>query len=146
MRRVTRDHRPDSRDGGRVSVFLAITFMAVIIVIGITVDAAGKYRALQRADNLAAEAARTGGQQIDVAGVVSGEGRFLDKAAATAAVDGYLDSLPGVTDHTTTFTENDQRITVTIDMAYQTTMLNLFGYPSTITVTGQATAVLRSDP
>lgn len=133
-------------DAGRVSVFLAVAFMAVATVIGITVDAAGKYRTQQRADNLAAEAARTGGQQIDIGLAIGGEGAVLDVPAATAAVDAYLDDLPLVTGHTVTVAPDQQQLTVTVDMSYETTMLSLFGFPSAIPVTGQATALLRTEP
>jgi uncharacterized membrane protein len=148
-RQCRRDVRPMCRcrrDDGRVSVFVAITFMAVLIVIGLTVDAAGKYRAMQRAENLAAEAARTGGQQIDVGQAVAGDGQFLDFPAATQAVSAYLAGMPGVVGHQTTPLPGGQGLQVTVDMTYQTTMLSLFGYPASITVTGQATAVLQTDP
>ncbi|MFV2008337.1 MULTISPECIES: pilus assembly protein TadG-related protein [unclassified Micromonospora] len=134
------------RDAGRVSVFLAVAFLAVATVLGITVDAAGKYRTKQRADNLAAEAARTGGQQIDIGLAVSGAGQFIDVPAATAAVDHYFDGMPGVTGYTVEVAPDQQQMTVTVDMTYETTMLSLFGFPPGIAVTGQATAVLRTDP
>lgn len=140
------DCRAHGRDAGRVSVFVAITCMAVLIVIGLTVDAAGKYRAMQRAENLAAEAARTGGQQIDVELAVAGDGQFIDFPAASQAVTAYLAGMPGVVGHQTTQLPGGQGLQVTVDMTYQTTMLSLFGYPSSISVTGHATAVLQTDP
>ena len=50
------------RDAGRVSLFLAVSMLGILAIIGMSFDGAGQLRALQRADNLAAEAARAGGQ------------------------------------------------------------------------------------
>ncbi|MDG4763187.1 hypothetical protein O7632_03545 [Solwaraspora sp. WMMD406] len=133
-------------DEGRVGVFLAIAFLAVIIVIGITVDAAGKYRTMQQADNLAAEAARTGGQQIDIGRAVSGEGQYVDFPAAVTAVNAYLHDVPGVVAHEVDPVAGDQGVEVVVHMEYQTVMLSLFGFPSTIEVSGEAVAVLQTEP
>lgn len=44
-------------DAGRVSIFLAVALIGVLAIIGMAFDGAGQLRTLQRAENLAAEAA-----------------------------------------------------------------------------------------
>jgi hypothetical protein len=45
-------------DDGQISLLVLVLTIAVLAMIGLSVDGGGKVRALQRADNLAAEAAR----------------------------------------------------------------------------------------
>ncbi|WP_346342020.1 pilus assembly protein TadG-related protein, partial [Streptomyces sp. SID2563] len=52
-------------DRGGIAVYSAIITVALLAVIGITVDGGGKLRATERADAIAMEAARAGGQAID---------------------------------------------------------------------------------
>lgn len=77
-------------DDGRVSLFLAAGMIGVLAIIGLAFDGAGQLRSMQRADNLAAEAARTGGQSIDRAKAIEGGPKVIDQVAARAAVSSYL--------------------------------------------------------
>jgi hypothetical protein len=129
------------RDAGRVSIFLAIGLFGILAVIGLSFDGAGQLRSMQRADNLAAEAARAGGQAIDRAGAIQGLPTELDEAAARAAVEAYLRAA-GAPPHQVDFPTEDgqQLIRVRLRLTYQTYMLGLFGFDDEVTVSGEATA------
>jgi hypothetical protein len=116
------------RDAGRVSVFVAITLLAVFIVIGVSYDGARQLMTMQRAHNLAAEAARSGGQAIDVAAAIDGGPKRLDVDAANAAVNSYR-LAAGVTGPAAVIEGNppEQTITVTVYVTYQPVMLSFFG-------------------
>ncbi|TDB70608.1 hypothetical protein [Micromonospora sp. KC723] len=129
------------RDAGRVSLFLAVAMFGVLAVIGVAYDGAGQLRSLQRADNLAAEAARSGGQAVDRAQAIAGGPKEIDEADARAAVRDYL-SAAGAAGHRVSFpvAGGEKQIRVEVDVTYRRHMLGLFGMDSTVTVTGEATA------
>jgi hypothetical protein len=138
------------RDRGRVSIFLAIALFAVLVVIGLSFDAAGRLRTVQRANNLAAEAARAGGQQIDLERAMLEGVQVVDMgAASTAAVD-YLQRA-GVAGKAQWVTQGDgcddtaRCLQVDVQMTYDMVMLPIFGFPEQVTVNGSATAELRTD-
>ncbi|WP_033344426.1 pilus assembly protein TadG-related protein [Catenuloplanes japonicus] len=138
------------RDRGRVSIFLAIALFAVLVIIGLSFDAAGRVRTLQRANNLAAEAARAGGQQIDVERAMRDGVAVVDMtAASTAAVD-YLQRA-GVAGNAKWVTQGDgcelvtRCLRVEVEMTYDMVMLPIFGFPEQVTVAGSATAELRTN-
>lgn len=96
---------------------------------------------MQRADNLAAEAARSGGQAIDRARAIEGGPKEIDEDAARAAVAGYL-AAADVAGHTVTFpvVDGEKRIRVRVTVTYDRYLLGLFGFGNTVTVSGEATA------
>jgi hypothetical protein len=132
-------------DHGRVSLFLAAALAGVLIIIGLAYDGAGRLRTMQRAQNLAAEAARTGGQSIDLAAAIAGETPSIDEGQAQTAVGNYLAAVPDVGEWQATVAADGQTITVRVDIAYDTAMLDLFGFDDTIPVRGLATAQLRTE-
>jgi hypothetical protein len=129
------------RDEGRVSLFLAVTMTGVLAIIGVAYDGAGQLRSLQRADNLAAEAARSGGQAVDRARAIEGGPKEIDEADARAAVRDYL-AAAGVTGYEVTFpvVGGEKQIQVRVTVTHHRHMLGLFGMDSTVTVSGEATA------
>ena len=139
LRPVTRRARADhpgsgANDEGSVSIFFVVAAVALIVAIGLGVDGGGKIRALQRADAVAAEAARTGGQAIQAGTAVRGQGIQADVVAAKSAAQTYLDSagIPGVvtvTDGTT--------LRVQTTTTYTPTFLSIVGVGPQ-PVTGQA--------
>ncbi|MEU1645479.1 hypothetical protein OG836_24705 [Micromonospora zamorensis] len=134
--------RADSHgEHGRVSIFLAVTMIGVLAIIGLTYDGAGQLRTLQTAENLAAEAARTGGQAIDRAVAIEGGPKRIKESEARVAVDRYL-AAAGVSGHTVSFpvVGGETLIRVTVPITYHRTMLGLFVPEKTVTVTGEATA------
>ncbi|SBT50459.1 pilus assembly protein TadG-related protein [Micromonospora auratinigra] len=130
------------RESGRVSLFLAAALTGVLVIIGLAYDTAGQLRSLQRADNLAAEAARSGGQMIDRARAIEGGPKEIDEAAAQVAVADYLRAAGGVQSHTVSFpvVGGEKQITVRVRITYRRDLLGLFGISDTVTVTGEATA------
>ncbi|GAB2964597.1 hypothetical protein GCM10027280_61820 [Micromonospora polyrhachis] len=135
----------EHRDAGRVSLFLAVALTGVLVIIGLAFDGTGQLRSMQRADNLAAEAARTGGQAIDRASAIAGRPKVVDEEQARAAIRNYLAGLAGVRDWSVRF-DSGQQLTVTVDVEYDTYLLDLFGFKDKILVRGEATAHLRTDP
>ncbi|PZF90661.1 pilus assembly protein TadG-related protein [Micromonospora deserti] len=141
VRRAQPPGAVDRRDAGRVSVFLAVAMLGVLAVIGLSFDGAGQLRTLQRADNLAAEAARAGGQAIDRATAIEGGPKRIDQPEARRAVAGYL-AAAGVTGHTVSFpvVDGEALVQVRVTITYRRSLLGLFGFDDTVTVSGEATA------
>ncbi|MGC4745175.1 pilus assembly protein TadG-related protein [Micromonospora sp. DT201] len=133
---------PATGDHGRVSIFLAVAMIGVLAIVGLTFDGAGQLRTLQRAENLAAEAARAGGQAINRATAIEGGPTRIDQPQARVAVDKYLDVAAGTTGHSVSFPEvaGETLIRVTVTITYNRSMLGLFFRDNTVTVTGEATA------
>ncbi|MCX5068590.1 pilus assembly protein TadG-related protein [Micromonospora lupini] len=133
--------RPLSGDHGRVSIFLAVAMVGVLAIVGLSFDGAGQLRTLQRADNLAAEAARAGGQAIDRATAIEGGPTRIDQRQARVAVADYL-TAAGTTGHTVSFPQiaGEIVVRVRVTITYRRSMLGLFGFADRVTVTGEATA------
>jgi hypothetical protein len=113
--------------------------VAVPAMIGLSVDGGGKVRTLERADNLASEAARAAGQAILAPQAIAGGDKVLDTTAAIAAAQTYL-TAAGVTG-TVNVSPDRKHVTVTVTIVYDTVFLGLVGI-DTLTATRQATAVL----
>ncbi|MCO1595709.1 hypothetical protein M8C17_11090 [Micromonospora sp. RHAY321] len=113
----------------------------VLAIVGLSFDGAGQLRSLQRADNLAAEAARAGGQAIDRATAIEGGPKRIDQPQARVAVADYLTSA-GTSGHDVSFpvVGDETMIRVRVTITYRRSMLGLFGFTDTVTVTGEATA------
>ncbi|KQY48007.1 pilus assembly protein TadG-related protein [Cellulomonas sp. Root137] len=129
-------------EAGSVTVFVAISVLGLLLLIGLVADGGAKLRATQRADSVAAEAARAGGQALDVPGAVSGSGTRVDRALAVQAATTYLRQ----SGHTGTVTVSDDRarLVVTVTDTAPTAFLSLIGI-STLTVTGHGEARLIED-
>ncbi|MCZ7421527.1 MULTISPECIES: pilus assembly protein TadG-related protein [unclassified Micromonospora] len=128
-------------DAGRVSIFLAVALIGVLAIIGMAFDGAGQLRTLQRAENLAAEAARAGGQAIDRATAIEGGPKRINRREARNAVRNYL-TTAGASHHTVTFpvVDGETLIRVRVEVTYDRAALGLFGFSNTVTVSGEATA------
>jgi hypothetical protein len=127
---------------GRVSVFLAIALAGVLILVGMVDDGGGRLRAMQRADNIAAEAARAAGQAIDGPAAIQGGDKLLERAQAVRAAQAYL-AAAGVRG-TVSVSGDRKSVQVGVEITEQTAMLSLIGI-SSYHVTGTATAVLVTD-
>ena len=121
---------------------VAVMALALFVMVGLSVDGGGKMRAQLHADNVAAEAARAGGQAIDVSRAVAGTADVVDPTLAKAAADAYLRTA-GV--HGSAQILPGQRsILVTVTITYKTKFLDLIHIDSW-TETGTATAVLVTE-
>ncbi|MFJ5779254.1 pilus assembly protein TadG-related protein [Streptomyces sp. NPDC093094] len=128
-------------DRGSMSLFLAISALAVLMVMGLLVDGGGALNASNRATSLAQEAARTASQQLDPAQAIQGTAITIDPDAARAAALDYLAAADVQGD--VTVTDGGQRLTVTVRDTYSTRFASLLGV-GTIHVDGTATAQLQT--
>ncbi|GFH78534.1 MULTISPECIES: TadE/TadG family type IV pilus assembly protein [Streptomyces diastaticus group] len=133
--------RAAQRDQGSMSLFFAVTTVAILMVMGLLVDGGGALNAANRATSIAQEAARTAGQQLDPAQAIEGTAITIDPDAATGAAQDYL-ATADVTGNVE-ITDGGQSITVTVHDTYNTLFAQFVG-KGTIHVTGTATAQLHT--
>ncbi|MEU5194516.1 Tad domain-containing protein [Streptomyces scabiei] len=126
-------------DQGGVTVFVAVCVIALIGIIGVAVDGGSKMRAVERADYIAGEAARAGGQAIDPAEAISGNAIVVDPQNAQAAAQAYLRSA-GATG-TASVSGDGKTLTVNVTGTYDTKFLSVVGIGS-LPVAGQGKATL----
>jgi Flp pilus assembly protein TadG len=126
-------------DRGGVTVFVAVCVVALLGIIGVAVDGGGKLRATERADFLAGEAARAGGQAIDPAKAISGQAVAVEPRDAVAAAQAYLRSAGAV--GTVRVSGDGRTLTVNVSGTYDTKFLPVVGIGS-LPVTGHGTATL----
>jgi len=131
-----RFRNPDER--GSVSVWFALAAVAMTLCVGIAVDFGGHVHAQQRAHQLAAQAARTAGEEVSVAQAVRGESPTVDTAAAKRAATSYLANA-GVTGTVSVRSGNVLHVQVTDH--YTPLFLGSIGV-GTLTVSGESTARL----
>ncbi|MFF2515533.1 pilus assembly protein TadG-related protein [Streptomyces sp. NPDC058086] len=126
-------------DRGGVTVFVAVCVVALIGIIGVAVDGGSKMRATERADYIAGEAARAGGQAIDPAQAVTGQAIVVNPQDAQAAAQAYLRTA-GATG-TVSVSGDGKTLTVTVTDSYDTKFLPVVGIGS-LAVTGHGKATL----
>ena len=126
-----RTHAGESGEGGGISFVMLGTAVALLMVLGLVLDGSAKAHALDRANQLAYEAARAGLQAVNPAA------SRVDVAAVDAAVDSYL-AAQGVSG---TAVIADQQVVVEVSITEPTKMLSMVGIDS-MTVTGHGTANL----
>lgn len=123
---------------GSITVWLALSSFAMIFLVGLAVDLGGQVHAHERAHDLAAQAARAGGEEVEGGPAIQGHQLVIDAVAARSAAQRYLDAA-GVTG-TVAITDGDT-ITVTVQETYDAQFLGLIGI-NHLDVTGTATARL----
>lgn len=135
MMRRTHDER------GSISIWLVTSSFVMMMLVGLAVDLGGQVHAKQRAHNIAAEAARTGGEQVEAAPAIEGRYVSVNTAAARAAAGQYL-AAAGVTG-TVAVTGGDT-IHVAVTDTYTPKFLSFIGIGD-LTVTADASArIVRS--
>jgi Flp pilus assembly protein TadG len=77
-------------DQGKVSVYFAIIAPAWLAMPGLLFVGGNRIIALQRADNIAAEAARAAGQAINAPQAIQGGPKEVDPDAARIAAETYI--------------------------------------------------------
>ena len=126
---------------GSITIWLALTGFVMMMLVGLAVDLGGQVHAKQRAHNIAAEAARAGGERVRAAPAIMGEQVTLDPQAAHSAAQAYL-AAADVTGNVR-ITGSDT-ITVIVTDTYTPRFLSIIGIRD-LTVTSTATArVVRS--
>lgn len=130
---------PAGDDRGSVTLFLSIAVLGLLVMAGLVVDGGAKVRAAQRADRVAAEAARAAGQAVDLTSVLAGTAIKVDTRAALAAARAYL-TASGVTG-SAEVSADGRSIVVHTAASEHTVFLGLIGI-SELHVHGRASAVL----
>lgn len=124
------------REDGSVTLLLVVAVLALFAAVGLVVDGAGKIRALQRADDVAAEAARAAGQAVG-ASAVQGRPGVLDTTRAAQAARAYLRAA-GVTGDVQV---RGATVRVTTTVTFRPVLLGAAGV-GPVTLTGSAQARL----
>jgi Flp pilus assembly protein TadG len=124
-----------------MSIFFALSALAILMVMGLLVDGGGALNAGNRATSLAQEAARTAGQQLDPAQAIEGTAITIDPVAAVGAAQDYLAAANVQGD--VQITDGGQTLTVTVHDTYTTHFATFVGM-SAINVTGTARAHLQT--
>lgn len=116
---------PTGRDGGSVTIFVVVSVVGLLALVGLVVDGGAKVRAVQRADRVAAEAARAAGQAVDVRSVLEGHEVRVDHGAAVRAASQYL-SAAGMPGHASVI-DGGTAIAVTTTASTPTVFLGVVG-------------------
>jgi Flp pilus assembly protein TadG len=127
------------RDDGRITVFFAIMAPAWFALMGLVVVGGNRIIALQRADNIAAEAARAAGQAINAPEAIVGGAKIVDPAAAAAAAEAYI-LAAGARPVSLLIAEDRQHLAITVQVTYSPGAFGFFA--GSWTAQGKATATL----
>src|SRR3954452_12825884 len=84
----TRGRTCDER--GSISIWLAVSTFVMMMLIGLAVDLGGQVHAKERAHDIAAEASRAGGEQVQAAPAIKCQSVAIDAAAARNAAEDFL--------------------------------------------------------
>ena len=122
---------------GSATIWMVTAAFAMSILVGLAVDLGGQAHAQQRTHDLAAQAARSGAEEVLAAPAIEGRYAHIDNAAAGRAARTYL-SRAGVTG---TVRVRGNRIHVDATDTYRTRFLSIIGIAS-VRVHGEAEAEL----
>ncbi len=128
---------PLNQEQGSVTIWMITASLVMTILVGLAVDLGGQVYAEQRAQDLAAQAARAGAEQLNAAAAIRGHGAVVNPSRALAAARAYLDAVPDVTGRAHLLGTN--ALVVDTTATYRTTFLGLIGI-NALTVTGHAQA------
>ena len=124
------------RDRGSISIWIATGGLVMIVLAGMAVDLGGQVYAQQHARDIARQAARAGGQQLQAAPAVRGEAAVVDPTAAIRAASTYL-AASDVTGSATV--AGGHTVVVNTTAVYTTKFLSIIGI-NRLPVTGHAEA------
>lgn len=128
---------PRYGERGSITVWMALASFVMMMLVGLAVDLGGQIHAQQQAHDLAAQAARAGGAQVQAAPAIEGQELRIDTRGARAAAEEYLDAA-GV-NGTVRIVDGDT-INVAVTTDYEPRFLSFLG--RRIQVTGEASARL----
>lgn len=124
---------------GSVTVFFTVAAAGLLVMIGLIVDGGAKITLAQRADNLAAQAARAAGQAAQPADVITGGAASVDPARAVRAADAFLAANHAT--GTVTLDPDRHGLTINLTLSAPTVFLGLVGVRD-MSATGTAHARL----
>ena len=110
---------------GSVTVFFAIAVVGLLVMVGLIVDGGAKITLAQRADDLAAEAARAAGQAAAPNTLITGRNLTVDPTRAVAAAQVFLSANQAA--GTVRLDPDRQGLTVTVTLHAPTVFLGLVG-------------------
>lgn len=125
-------------DNGAVSTFLAVVFVALLMAAGLVVDGGRKVAALREASHLADNAARAGAQAIDLDTLRSTGVVAVDPTRGAGLAEEYL----AATGHTGEVSVETDKVTVTVTLTIDPTLLPVDSFE--VAATETATAVTES--
>jgi Flp pilus assembly protein TadG len=125
-------------EDGSITLWMVTASFAMMMLVGLAVDLGGQVHAQQRAHNVAGQAARAGGQEVQAAPAVQGRYVAINAAAARNAAQDYL-STAGV--NGTVSVTDGTTITVNVTDTYRPKFLSIIGLGD-LSVTGEASARL----
>ncbi|GAA1069743.1 hypothetical protein GCM10009641_88350 [Mycobacterium cookii] len=125
-------------EDGSITLWMVTASFVMMMLVGLAVDLGGQVHAQQRAHNVAGQAARAGGQEVQAAPAVQGRHVAINAAAARNAAQDYL-STAGV-NGTVSITDGTT-ITVNVTDTYRPKFLSIIGLGG-LPVTGEASARL----
>lgn len=130
------------RERGSVTVFFTVTVAGLLVMVGLIVDGGAKITLAQRADDLAAQAARAAGQAASPATVVGGGEVSADPARAVRAAQAFLAANAATG---TVRLDTDRRgVTVSVTLTAPTVFLALVGIRELSTTRSAHARLLRS--
>lgn len=138
---TSRTRKPVRDERGSISIWLVTSSFVMMMLVGLAVDLGGQVHAEQRAHNIAAEAARTGAEQVEAAPAIQGQYVRVDAAAARAAAEQYL-AASGI-EGTVTVTGGDT-IRVAVTDTYTPKFLGFIGIGDLTVTSGASARIVRS--
>lgn len=112
---------------GSASLFYAALAAGFFAIVALVVDGAGAIKATQQADQVASQAARQAGQQLDATSLVQGAAEVkVDPAEARAAAQQYI-SAAGATGSVSV---SGDKIRITTQIVYHPIFLSAVGIGS----------------
>ena len=123
---------------GSITLWMVTASFAMMMLVGLAVDLGGQVHAQQRAHNIAGQAARAGGQEVQSAPAVQGRYVAINAAAARNAAQDYLSASDVIG---TVSITGGNTITVNVTDTYHPKVLSVIGLGD-LTVTGEASARL----
>ena len=129
--------RLDRGERGSATIWMVTAAFAMSVLVGLAVDLGGQAHAQQRTHDLAAQAARTGAEEVLAAPAIQGKYVRIDIVAAGRTARSYL-SQSGATG---TVRVRGNRIHVQATDTYSTRFLSIIGI-SSVRVRGDAEAEL----
>jgi hypothetical protein len=130
-------------DRGAATITTAIMAGAWVVMLAFVVVGGGRIRALQRADNIAAEAARAAGSAIDPALAVPGDDQVVLLAEAQAEADAYMRKV-GATG-TVKFDPDNKNLSIVVTITYENPTRMAFFGGARWEATGEARVTLLVD-
>lgn len=123
---------------GSITIWMATASVAMTLLVGLAVDLGGQVHAQQRAHDLAAQAARAGGERVQAAPAIEGEYVRIDALAAKGAAIDYLSAAHA---HGTATITGGTTLTVHVTDTYEPRFLGVLGIGA-LNVNGTASARL----